>query len=225
MTDGGNAVCAQCDKCVCSWCLLDGAHIGETCENLPLYVENRQGKLRERMAALEGVTAQMDAYGEALAEQPGQLAGWAEKQREQIAAHFAQLRAAMDEREEMLTQRVEEVERQLKEDSRDRTTALERTLLSVCELSLTCGQVLDHPNPCKCFTTCSTLPQRSLFWGVSDISLVWLPRGATRRRLCRVEPAAEQADGRAHLLRVRPRGPGRHGRRAPGLRDLGAGSR
>ena len=156
--------CAQCDKCVCSWCLLDGAHIGETCENLPLYVENRQGKLRDRMAALEGVTAQMDAYGEALAEQPGQLAGWAETQREQIAAHFAQLRAAMDQREEMLTQRVAEVERQLKEDSRDRSTALERTLLSVRELSLTCGQVLDHPNPCKrpSYAT-STLPERPPF--------------------------------------------------------------
>jgi parallel beta-helix repeat protein len=137
----------QCDVPVCSWCLLDGAHIGETCENLPLYVENRQGKLRERMAQLDGVMAQMDGYGQQLKEQPEQLAGWADKTREQIAAHFTQLREAMDDREQLLNQKVAEVERQLKEDSSDRTTALERTMVSVRELSLTCGQVLEHPNP------------------------------------------------------------------------------
>lgn len=137
----------QCDVPVCSWCLLDGAHIGETCENLPLYVENRQGKLRERMTQLDGVRAQMEAYGQQLKEQPEQLVGWVDTTRERIAAHFAQLREAIDEREQLLNQKVAEVERQLREDARDRTTALERTMVSVRELALTCGQVLEHPNP------------------------------------------------------------------------------
>ena len=132
---------------VCSWCLLDGAHIGETCENLPLYVESRQSKLRERMGQLDGLMEQMDSYGDDLKAQPEQLSGWADEKRAQIAAHFDELRAALDERQELLTQRVAEVEKQLGEDSRDRTTALERTLLSVRELSSTCNQVLEHPNP------------------------------------------------------------------------------
>ena len=60
---------------VCSWCLLDGAHIGETCENLPLYVESRQSKLRERMGQLDGLMEQMDSYGDDLKAQPEQLSG------------------------------------------------------------------------------------------------------------------------------------------------------
>jgi hypothetical protein len=132
---------------VCSWCLLDGNHVGEPAENLQLYVETRRAEMQKRLGGLDELMEKMVQRGERLRAQPEQLEEWSSSLRAAVGQQIDGVREVLATQEGRLWQRVRELAKEAQESSEDSTHALDRTLLSLQELASTCSAVIEHPNP------------------------------------------------------------------------------
>ena len=130
---------------VCSWCLIDGEHIGEESENLAMYVEKRRTLLQERLGKLQGITSKMEARGDKFKAQPAQLEEWSNELRELIQDRVAEMQEILAMQEEQLEGQVRELAKQIREDAADRASALDRTLLSLVELTESVRSLLPAP--------------------------------------------------------------------------------
>ena len=77
----------------------------------------------------------MEARGDKFKAQPAQLEEWSNELRELIQDRVAEMQEILAMQEEQLEGQVRELAKQIREDAADRASALDRTLLSLVELT------------------------------------------------------------------------------------------
>lgn len=140
-------VCTQCNEPACSWCFLDGKHIDHPRQNLRLAHETRAVTLEGRLGELGEIVGQLDEHIEAFKQRPAQLDGWAEALTTGSEATFDELKQELDGRKTLLSERVVDLTRKLREESADRVQAYERTMLSLKELAASSKETVAVANP------------------------------------------------------------------------------